>query len=455
MTPGSISPAVEAQLAHIAASIAEHRIHTVEVGVPDTYGHLRGKRVPAERFLSSVAVGGLNIADAIFVFDVQCEIVDSPIINMGTGFLDMHLSPDLGTFRLLPHRPGYAIVMADAFDEQGAPHQLAPRGVLARQVERVAALGFDPVVATELECYISTPDWQPIQHHVQYSSLTDAVGLETMVADMRHALLGAGIPLESSNPEYGPGQLEINFGPSDPVTAADNTVLFKSIVKQVAVHHGARATFMPKPLSGQSGSGMHIHTSLGRGGVNQFGAGPDGNPNEAMARWTAGLLEHACAFQLVGIPTPNGYRRVRPYTFAPTHVHWGEDNRSVLARLTTNAGPANRIELRSAGADANPHIAIAAVLAAGCDGLERSLALPPKAVGDMYAEPGDSPVLPATITEAIAAFASSGLAASLGSAFRENFLVLARYEEALAAGPMAGDADEVTAWERARYLEHT
>jgi glutamine synthetase len=455
MTSASTSPAVEAQLAHVAASINEHRIHTVEIAVVDTYGHLRGKRVPAERFMSSVALGGINIADAIFVFDVQCEIVDSPVINMGTGFLDMHLTPALGTFRLLPHRPGYAIVMSDAFDEHAAPHQLAPRGVLARQVQRVEALGYQPIVATELECYICLPDWQPIQSHVQYSSLTDALDLETMVADMRHALLGAGIPLESSNPEYGPGQLEINFGPADPITTADNTVLFKSIVKQVAVQHGARATFMPKPLTGQSGSGMHIHTSLERHGVNQFGADPNGHPNELMGNWTAGLVEHARSMQLIGIPTPNGYRRVRPYTFAPTHAHWGEDNRTVLARLTTTAGPANRIEFRSAGADANPYLAIAAVLAAGCDGLERSLPLPPKAVGDMYTEPGDSPMLPVTMADAIAAFESSSLAAALGKGFCDNFVVLSRNEQELAAEPMSGDIDEVTEWERARYLEHT
>jgi glutamine synthetase len=441
-------------LAAIAETISLHGIHTVEVGAPDTYGHLRGKRVPAGRFLSTVALEGLNIADAVYVFDVQCEIVDSPLINMGTGFLDMHLTPDLGSFRVLTHRPGYAIVLADAFDEHGHGHALDPRGVLARQVARCDQLGFQPLVATELECYICTPDWRPIQQHVQYSSLTDALELETMVAAMRSALLGAGIPLESSNPEYGPGQLEINFGPADPMTTADNTALFTSIVKQVAVQHGCRATFMPKPLTGQSGSGMHIHTSLRADGVNVFGEDAAGRPNETMAQWTAGLLHHACAMSLIGIPLPNGFRRVRPYTFAPTHVHWGSDNRTVLARLTTNAGSANRVEFRSAGADANPYLAIAAVLAAGCDGLERQLPLPPMAVGDMYTEPGNCAQLPDTMDAAIKEFRNSALAAALGPAFAENFVVLAEYEQALAAEAMAGDPDVVTDWERARYLEH-
>ena len=446
--------APEALLGAIADTIAEHRIHTVEVGAVDTYGHLRGKRVPAGRFVSSVAVDGINIADAIYVFDVQCEIVDSPIINMGTGFLDMHLTPDLTSFRVLTHRPGYAIVLADSFDEHGHGHAL-DRAACWR-VRSSGVLG-----------RVSIPSSPPS------SSATSALPIGSRSSSMcstarsptrstsnpwwRPCVLrcsGAGIPLESSNPEYGPGQLEINFGPADPITTADNTVLFTSIVKQVAVQHGCRATFMPKPLTGQSGSGMHIHSSLNIDGVNQFGAHADGQPNATMGHWTAGLLEHAPAMSLIGIPLPNGYRRVRPYTFAPTHVHWGSDNRTVLARLTTNAGSANRIEFRSAGADANPYLAVAAVLAAGCDGLERQLALPPMAVGDMYTEPGQCAKLPATFAEGIAAYSDSALATALGAEFSENFVVLAEYEQALAAEAMAGDPDVVTEWERARYLEH-
>jgi glutamine synthetase len=212
---------------------------------------------------------------------------------------------------------------------------------------------------------------------------------------------------------------------------------------------------MPKPWAGQSGSGMHIHSSLDRDGANVFGAAPDGTPNEVMGHWTAGLLAHATAMSLVGIPTPNGYRRVRPYTFCPTHVHWGEDNRTVLARLTTNAGKANRVEFRSAGADANPYVAIAAVLAAGVDGLNRRLPLPAMTVGDGYTNPGDCAALPTDLATAIAAYDGSDLAASLGTAFSENFLVLARNELRAAAAAMSGDPDEVTDWERARYLEHT
>jgi glutamine synthetase len=441
----------------IELTIREHNIHTVEVAVTDTYGHLRGKRVPADRFLRSVATGGVNIADAIYVFDPLCEIVDAPTINMGTGYLDMHLNPDLASFRVLTHRPGYALVFADAVHEDGTPHELDPRNILKAAAARVETLGYETVVATELECYLFTPDWQPFQSHVQYSSLTDALGVEEMVADMRAALLGAGIPVESSNPEYGPGQLEINFGPANAVRTADNTVLFKTIVKQVAVQHKARASFMPKPYADQSGSGMHIHTSLNLDGTNEFGADVDDHerPNEVMSRWTAGILHHARSMQLVGIPTPNGYRRVVANTFCPTHVHWGADNRTVMARLTMHAGAANRVEFRCAGADANPYLSIAAVLTAGTDGVRRDLPLEPIATGDKYADPGSSAPLPTSIAEAIAAFEGSELAAAMGESFASNFLTMCRNEAALGSAEVAGSPDVVTDWELNRYLEHT
>ena len=133
---------------------------------------------------------------------------------------------------------------------------------------------------------------RPVQDHIKYSSLTDAVALEDCIADMRAGLLGAGLDVESSNAEYGPGLIEVNISYADAMTAADATVVFKSIVKQVAVRHGLRATFMPKPWADQSGSGMHVHTSLNVDGANAF-ADSDGAPNELMSKWLGGLLEHA------------------------------------------------------------------------------------------------------------------------------------------------------------------
>ncbi len=436
------------------SAVAEHELHTVELAVPDTQGHLRGKRIPAKRFVDGVHASGANIADAMFVFDMQNDLPDNEFVNMDTGYLDAHLVPDNSTGRVLTHRPGYGLVFADAVNEHGQPHPLAPRSVLAAQIERCQAAGLDPVVATELEFYLCTPEWEPVQQHIQYSSLTDGLALETCLHAMREALLGAGIEVEGSNAEYGPGQIEINAGPADAMTAADNTVLFKSIVKQVAVQHGMRATFMPKPFADQSGSGMHVHTSLQADGSNAFASCDHGAPNELMRHWMGGLLEHAQSMTLLGAPTSNGPKRIRPYTFAPTHVTWGLDNRTVLARCIAESGSAaNRVEFRSAGADANPYLIIAAILAAGIDGIENQRDPGMLCEGDMYGNPGDHAALPTSLADAIAAFSGSPLAAKLGDVFSRSYVSIAQAEVALAAENNP-EVDDVNDWERQRFMEH-
>ena len=153
------------------AAAAAAELHTVELAVPDTQGHLRGKRVPAQRFLETTHSSGANIADAMFVFDMQNDLPDNEFVNMDTGYLDCHLVPDNSTGRVLTHRPGYGFVFADALDEHGNRHPLSPRGVLRTQIERCQAAGLDPMVATELEFYLCTPDWVPVQEHIQYLSL--------------------------------------------------------------------------------------------------------------------------------------------------------------------------------------------------------------------------------------------------------------------------------------------
>lgn len=431
-----------------------HGVHTVEIAVPDTQGHLRGKRVPVDRFFATTHEAGVSIADAMLVFDILNDLPDNEFINMGTGYLDCHLAPDVSTGRILTHRPGYAIVFADATDHTGEPHPLAPRSVLAAQIAKCTDKGLDPVVATELEFYLCTPDWEPVQNHIQYSSLTDALELEDVLCAMREALLGAGMDVESSNAEYGPGQIEINVSYADAMTCADNTALFKSIIKQVAVQHGLRATFMPKPWTEQSGSGMHVHTSLRADGSNAF-ADSDGVPNQLMSRWLGGILEHAEAMSLLGAPTVNGPRRIQPYTFAPTHIHWGLDNRTVMARCIAEAdSQGNRVEYRSAGADANPYLIISGLLAAGADGLDRELDPGPMCLGDMYGDPGECTPLPTTLAGAVAAYEGSPLATELGDMFSVSYVSIATAEVAHGVENNP-DSDDVNDWERERYLEHS
>ena len=333
---------------------------------------------------------------------------------------------------------------------------MSPRSVLATQIARCHEAGLSPMVATELENFVCRPDWTPAQDSIQYSSLTDSLELEAAIADMRRALIGAGMDVESSNTEYACGQIEINVTYGEAMRVADNTALLKSVVKQIAREHGLRATYMAKPWAEEGGSGMHIHTSLNdAAGRNAF-ADSAQEPNELMRSWLGGLMEHAVSMSLVTSgPTVNGYKRIRPYTFAPTHVVWGGDNRTVLARcIMEENSPANRVEFRSAGADANPYLAIAAVLAAGLDGIERNLDPGPKGEGDKYGDPGDAAPLPTTLASAITAFAGSSLADRLGQKFSTTYLSLARHELGLYADAVGDEGDEVSEFERDRYLEH-
>ena len=438
----------------VATRLAEAGITTVEVATPDCHAHMRGKRVPVKRFVESIAAGSINMADAIYVLDFENDLADSPYINMGTGFLDCSLVPDLETLRILTYRPGYALVFADSYDENREMHPLSPRTVLRGQVEACAKAGYEILAATEMEAYLFTPEWEPIQTHVQYSSLTADLDVELMLLAIREALAGAGIEVEGSNLEYGPGQVEVNTGPTDPVTCADNTMLFKSIVRHIAERHGLRASFMAKPWAEHGGSGMHTHTSLkAADGSNAF-ASSDGTPNELMGHWVAGLLRHGPSMALIGSPTPNGYKRIREYTFAPTHIHWGLDNRTVLARCICERGSgANRVEYRSGGADANPYLMLAGLLAAGLDGIEQKYTLPEMGVGDKYADPGDAAPLPVEMSVALENFRNSPMAALLGEKFSTHYVILTEMELTKyldSAG--APDANTVTDWERARYL---
>ncbi|MCP3911487.1 MAG: glutamine synthetase [Actinomycetia bacterium] len=451
MADHSADPAL---LERIREAVDHSGLHSIEMAVTDTVGHLRGKRVPAQRFIDSVSSSGIHIADAIYIFDILCEITDSSLINMGAGFLDTHLKADLSTFRLLGHRPGYGIVMCDSFDEHNSLHNLAPRKILQEQLDRAEGLGLQPIVATELEAYLLTPEWEPIQTHIQYSSLTDQYEIEVVLAEMRNALLGCGVPVESSNPEYGPGQVEVNVSHGDAMTVADNTVLLKAVMREVAESHGLRASFMPKLWDESSGNGMHVHSSLNRDGQNQFAESTEA-PNALMLQWTAGLLEHAPSLTLLGIPFANGYRRPAPYSFAPTHVHWGLDNRSVLARCLVGQGQGNRVEYRAADASANPYIFLSALLAAGLDGVENELEPMPMAVGDLYGDPGDHAALPDTMAAAIDAFEGSEMAGMLGADFSTNYVELTRHDLAVAQQGGFIGSESVTDAERERYREFT
>ena len=303
---------------------------TVECCFPDTWGVFVGRRMPAATFLR-VAEGGLSMPNAAFAWNIRGDINPTPYANADTGFPNMHVLPDLSTLRPAPWAERTAFCLMDAFVEPGGePHPLATRGILRRSVETLGDLGYEAWVAPELEFYLCTADWQPVYEDHRCWSMTRGAEYEPVIGEIRATLLSAGVPIESSQTEGGPGQFEINVAPASPIEAADNAAVLKYVVKVIAERHGLHATFMPMPFTGAEGSGHHIHNSLRRTGSehNVFST-----EDSTMQAYLAGVLTHTVDMTAVNLPSVNAYKRLKDYTYAPNRVSWALDNRTVAVRI--------------------------------------------------------------------------------------------------------------------------
>jgi glutamine synthetase len=433
-----------------AELVEQHRVHTVECAFPDTWGALRGKRVPASQF-ANVATGGFAIANACFVWDPLCVVFEVDFANHETGYPDMIAVPDPATFRPLTWRDGAAVVMCDCVDtDRHEPLPLDPRQVLRTAVALLAAHGYTATVATELEFYLCDESWTPLYPDVQCYSITKGAELEHVMEDIRRRVEAFGVIVEACNTEYGPSQIEVNLKYGSPLEVADNTVLFKYAVKEIARNHGCRATFMAKPFPGFSGNGTHLHISLRDASGTNLYAHNDLDAgvirNALMRRSLAGLLRHQRELSGILSPTVNAYKRFEGGSFAPTYVNWGGDNRGVAIRTVVDHGAATRIEVRTGSADANPHLLIAGQLAALADGLSHEYDLPPRCDGSGWA-PQDAEPTPKTLGEAVDALRHGSLIRSaFGDQFHTNTVQLLQHE-------VDEFNSQVTEWEKTRYLE--
>lgn len=424
-----------------------HGIHTVECMFADTWGIPRGKRIPTKQFLGG---GGFAMANVTFTWDMQCFIFPTDFVNDTHGYPDLHAVPDLSTFRLAGVREGVAYCICDTFDiETHEPVALDGRHILRRAIERVRANGYEPFAATELEFHLCTPEWEPYYRGVHCYSIQKGAEVEHVTSELRLALELAGVDVEAYNVEYGPAQIEVNlvYGPA--MEVADRTMLFKYIVKQIAMKHGLRATFMAKPFAGEAGNGMHVHQSLrGADGTNAFAA-HDAEPpihSQVMRRYLSGLVAHQRDLQAIMNPTINAYKRVEDYSFAPTQVSWGLDHRLVGVRCVVEHGEATRLEARWASADANPYLVLAGCLGAGAAGLEQEIELPPMVTGDPHLD-ASLERLPTTLEGAMNNLATSDAARRIyGDVFVDTFVTMLKNE-------LAQFARSITDWERARYQE--
>lgn len=372
-------------------------IHTVTMGVGDLNGIMRGKRIPSSHW-ETVCRQGNALSAALMALDMTCDVWDTPYVNFDNGYPDLHIFPMSKPVEL-PWEPGVAFCMARAEGKDHKPVPIDPRNALVRQVARAEEMGFTVNVGTELEFYLLDPETrQPRDRGIQVYSLFRASELEHVLGPIRQQINEAGIPIEQSNPEYAPGQVEVNIRYGEALLAADRVVMFRSLVKQLAAKHGYLATFMAKPFFEQSGNGFHTHHSLWKDGVNQFSDG--GKLNSTGRNYLAGMQKRMAETALSGTTTPNGYRRRQPYSFCPINTAWGLDNRTVGLRVIEGADSAVRVEKRDACADCNPYFLIACEIAAGLDGIQQGLQPSEVTTGNAY-ESADADPIPSNIGEAV------------------------------------------------------
>jgi glutamine synthetase len=456
MTTGRIT------LDDLVKMVAASGIDTVVNAICDLQGRLVGKRVTGEFFVDHCVEHGTHFCVYLLGTDVEMTTPDGfPGMSWETGYGDWLARPDWSTLRVIPWLEKTALVLADAVDEAtGEPIPIAPRTILRRQLDRAAALGFRPKLATELEFYLLAHSYEEARarsfqnldrvgwYNEDYQ-LLQGTKSEALYRQIRNQMSAAGIPVEFSKGEAAPGQHEINLHYADALESADRHVLFKHGAKEIAIQHGQAITFMAKPDHSWTGSSGHVHVSLWdlEGERNLFDGGaasPDGL-SDTMRHFLGGLVAHAHELAYLVAPNVNSYKRYAVASWAPVNVVWARDNRTCGLRIV-GRGSSLRIEDRFPGADANPYLAYAAIIAAGLRGIERRVEPPPEYRGNGYAAVG-VPRMPRALHEALDSFESSVLAReAFGDDVVAHYLNLGRVEQ------QAFDR-AVTAWERERYLE--
>jgi glutamine synthetase len=418
-------------------------IDTVVVAMADMQGRLIGKRFQAEYFVDG-AYEETHACDYLLADDIDMEPVPGyAAASWEKGYGDFVLKPDLKTIRLQPWLEGTALVLADVLDHH--QHDLAhsPRAMLKKQVERLAKLKMRALLASELELYLFDESYEAIAakrfvnpktagQYIEDYHVFQTTKEEGVMRAIRKGLQGAGIPVENSKGEWGPGQEEINVRYADALEMADNHVILKNAVKEIAWGQGKSVTFMAKWNYGLAGSSSHIHASLwDTAGKTPlfFDAKGEFAMSALMRNFVAGQLKYAGDLTYFLAPYINSYKRFQVGTFAPTKAVWSRDNRTAGFRLCGENSKSIRIECRIGGADLNPYLAFAALIAAGLAGIEEKLKLPPAHSGDAY-HGAKLPEVPKTLREAVELLGKSKmLRAALGDAVVEHYVHTARWEQ--------------------------
>jgi glutamine synthetase len=451
----------------LKAQIRSGAVDTVIVALPDPFGRLVGKRFRADVFLDSVAKHGTHGCNYLLTVNLDMDPLDGfKVASWEAGFGDFAMQPDLQTLRPIPWQAGTVLVICDHLRPDGQFVAEAPRSVLRRQLDRVAERGLTCFCASELEFYLfnqtyhsafqnSYRDLQPSSDYRIDYHLMQPTRDEPLMRAIRNGMTAAGVPIESSKGEWSRGQHEINFIYAEPLPMADLHVLFKQGIKEIADQHGKAVSFMAKYAPAEAGNSCHIHMSLWQGGRNAFwqstpkrgtrGEAPVPAGTKLFRQFLGGLIKYSPELCLFFGPTINSYKRYQPGSWAPTRMAWAFDNRTVGFRVV-GEGNSFRLENRMPGADANPYLAFAAMIAAGLAGVEEGLDCGSEYRGNAYVDP-QLARLPGSLRDAADLFSGSRLARSaFGDEVVDFYTHHARLE-------VEAFNNAVTDWEKQRYFE--
>lgn len=418
-------------LSTLARMVNEDQVDTVVVAFVDLQGRLMGKRVTGRFFMDHVVGSdgadgeGIEACDYLLTVDVDMNVLEGfRYSSWDGGYGDFRGRPDLSTLRLTPWLERNAFILCDVVDHHGEPVPVSPRQVLQRQLERAAERGLTVKFGSELEFFAydrpfddlareqyrtlgeHTSSWYNLDYHI-FQTTKD----EPLIRAIRNGMVAAGLPVEFSKGEAAPGQHELNLRYSDALSMADHHAIYKNGAKEIAHLQGKSLTFMAKPSIDEPGSSCHIHSSIWSLDEDRpLCPSPDdpSTMSDTFRHWMGGLLAHSRELSLCFAPFINSYKRYQPDSWAPTAVVWSPDNRTCGLRLV-GQGPAMRVESRIPGADCNPYIAFAAVIAAGLDGIDRQLDCGDPYVGNGYTAT-DVERIPWNLVEAIELFRGSELA---------------------------------------------
>src|SRR3954449_1362041 len=435
----------------------EGTIDTIVTAFTDMQGRLFGKRIEIEYFLEEVTDHGVEGCNYLLALDMEMEPLPGyEMANWEDGYGDFGIVPDMSTLRRIPWLDRTALVLCDVANHDGSGVVASPRQVLIAQYERAATMGYRPMMASELEFYLYKESYAEA-HEKDYKGLTPTIPYildyhilattmdEAYLGPIRRGMHQAGIPIEFSKGEAWYGQHEVNFRYADGVTSADRHTIYKNGVKEIAFLNGISATFMAKPSEDDIGSSCHIHTSLvdPENGDSAFVDGEE--ETDVFRHFLGGMRNHLREVALFVAPAINSYKRYATESWAPTSISWGRDNRTCGFRVVGH-GPSRRIECRIPGADVNPYLGYAALLAAGLDGIENQTDPGPELKGNAYEEAEAEP-FPSTLREAVGLWEGSDFAReTFGEGVWRHYLNYGQTEQRL--------FDEVvTDYERRRMFE--